>query len=196
VGTSVEVPKQGRAVARYVSKYMSKGETPVDLRIGRWWATWNEDALPTAEPTRTPLTDDEARTMKGLMDEQVRVSYVARRLRQGVTLAEAEAGWLTIPRPAHTRRVLTDHPPEWYEYLAALRGGATLADLMERIRAAAWEVQHRHTERMERKRAARARREPSQVPPVGASRRVREGEAGALATSIPATWTAVQRQGI
>jgi hypothetical protein len=196
VGTSVEVPKQGRAVARYVSKYMSKGETPVDLRIGRWWATWNEDALPTAEPTRTPLTDDEARTMKGLMDEQVRVSYVARRLRQGVTLAEAEAGWLTIPRPAHTRRVLTDHPPEWYEYLAALRGGATLADLMERIRAAAWEVQHRHTERMERKRAARARREPSQVPPVGVSRRVRVGEAGALATSIPATWTAVQRQGI
>ena len=39
-------------------------------------------------------------------------------------------------------------------------------------------------------------REPSQVPPVGASRRVREGEAGALATSIPATWTAIQRQRI
>lgn len=167
VGTSVEVPKQGQAVARYVSKYMSKPETPVDLRIGRWWATWNEDALPTAEPTRTPLTDDEARIMKDLMDEQVRVSYVARRLRQGVTLAEAEAGWLTIPRPAHTRRVLTDHPPEWYEYLAALRGGATHVELVERIRAAAWEVQHRHTERMERKRAARARREPSQFPPVG-----------------------------
>lgn len=117
VGTTVEVPKQGRAVTRYISKYMSKPEPPAILRIGRWWDTWNDAALPTLTPSRIPVTDDEARTIKVLMDERVKVSYMARRMRQGATDQEAEEGWLTIPRPAHTRRVLTDQPPEWTEVL-------------------------------------------------------------------------------
>lgn len=151
-GTTVEVPKQGRAVSRYISKYMSKPETPVDLRIGRWWDTWNETALPTLDPSRIPVTDDEARTIKALMDERVQVSYMARRMRQGATEPEAEHGWQSIPRPAHTRRVLTDDPSEWHEYLEALRGGVSPAVLVERVRSEAWKVQHRHAERIERKR--------------------------------------------
>lgn len=196
VGTTVEVPKQGRAVTRYISKYMSKPETPVDLRIGRWWDTWNDAALPTLDPSRIPVTDDEARTIKTLMDVRVQVSYMARRMRQGAPEPEAEAGWLTIPRPAHTRRVLTDDPSEWHEYLEALRGGVSPAVLMERVRSEAWEVQHRHTERMERKRANAARRQPSQVTPVGGSRRVRVGVAGAVAPPITAVGSTVQTQGI
>lgn len=181
-GTRVEVPRQGQAVNRYVSKYVSKSETPVDLRIGRWWDTWNDAALPTLAPTSIPLADDEARVLKGLMDEKVKVSYVARRLRRDATIAEAEEGWLTIPRPAHTRRVLTECPTEWRDHLQALRDGVSPAVLMDQLRAAEWAVQHRHTERMERKRANAARRQPSQVAPVGVSRRVRVGEAGARAT--------------
>ena len=150
-------------MTRYISKYMSKPETPVDLRIGRWWDTWNDAALPTLTPSRIPVTDDEGRAIKALMDERVKVSYMARQMRRGATESEAEAGWLTIPRPAHTRRVLTDDPPEWSEYLESLRGGVSPAVLVERIQATAWEVQHRHTERMDRKRANAARRQPSQV---------------------------------
>ena len=161
VGTRVEVPKLGQAVTRYVSKYMSKPETPVDLRIGRWWDTWNNAALPTLNPTQIPMTDPEARTIKALMDERVKVSYMARLLRRGKTVAEAEAGWLTIPRPANVRRVLTDDPPEWAEYLQSLRGGEKPESLMERLRASAWAVQDEHTARMERKRANAARRQPS-----------------------------------
>ena len=157
VGSSVEVPKLGRAVQRYVSKYVGKPETPVDLRIGRWWDTWNDAALPSPEPTRIPVNDDEALTVKGLMDERIRISYVARRMRQGATEPEAEHGWQSIPRPAHTRRVLTDTPSEWVETLASLRSGATPDELAERVRAAAWEVQHRHTERIDRKRNAALR---------------------------------------
>ena len=164
VGTTVEVPKQGRAVTRYISKYMSKPETPVDLRIGRWWDTFNDAALPTLTPSRIPVTDDEARTIKVLMDERVKVSYMARRMRQGATEQEAGDGWLTIPRPAHTRRVLTDQPPEWTEILLQLRSGSTGDALAERVRVDAWEVQHRHTERIDRKRSRAPRRDGERKP--------------------------------
>ena len=163
-GTTVEVPKQGRAVISYISKYMSKPETPVDLRIGRWWDTFNDAALPTLTPSRIPVTDDEARTIKVLMDERVKVSYMARRMRQGATEQEAGDGWLTIPRPAHTRRVLTDQPPEWTEILLQLRSGSTGDALAERVRVDAWEVQHRHTERIDRKRSRAPRRDGERKP--------------------------------
>ena len=91
-------------------------------------------------------------------------SYMARRMRQGATEQEAGDGWLTIPRPAHTRRVLTDQPPEWTEVLTDLRAGATPHELADRIRAAAWEVQHRHTERIDRKRSRAPRRDGERKP--------------------------------
>lgn len=73
------------------------------------------------------------------------------------------------PRPAHTRRVLTDTPSEWVETLASLRSGATPDELAERIRAAAWEVQHRHTERIDRKRSRAPLRDGERKPHPAAS---------------------------
>lgn len=154
VGSSVEVPRQGNAVQRYVAKYMSKPETPVDLRIGRWWDTWNDAALPTVAPTVIPLTDEEAHVIKGLMDEKIRVSYIARRLRRGATMDEAVEGWLSIPRPAYDRRVLTEDPAEWLDYLQALRDGEHPNTLMDRLQASEWTLQHRQTERLEKKRGS------------------------------------------
>lgn len=64
-----------------------------------------------------------------------------------------------------------------------------------------WQSFNRHTRRVFTDNPAlwlrllEVIRQPS-TPPVGASRRGRVGEAGARATSSPATWTAIQRQRI
>jgi len=121
VGSSVEVPRHGRAVQRYVAKYLGKPVTPVNLRIGRWWGVFRDAKIPASPLTIVDLEAEEAQAIKGMMDERIRTGFMARRRASGETPEEAAASWLRLPRPAYTRRVFTDRPAEWLEVLDFLR---------------------------------------------------------------------------
>ncbi len=155
-GTSVEVPRSGRAVSRYIAKYAAKlaDGDGTDRPMGRWWGTFGgETKIPYTLPLDVPLTDAEAVIIRRTMERWLQSK---RRKREQVTGRRVKG---RPPRPRHSRRIYTDNPALWLRLLDSIR-------------------------------------EPSQAPPVGASRRVREGEAGALATFSSATRLAVQTQGI
>lgn len=155
-GTSVEVPRSGRAVSRYIAKYASKlaDGDGTDRPMGRWWGTFGgETKIPYTLPLDVPLTDAEAVMIRRTMERWLQSK---RRERARVTGRRVKG---RPPRPRHSRRIYTDNPTLWLRLLDSIR-------------------------------------EPSQAPPVGASRRVREGEAGAWVTSSSATRLAVQTQGI
>ncbi len=155
-GTSVEVPRSGSAVSRYIGKYASKlaDGDGTDRPLGRWWGSFGGNGrIPYTLPLDVPLTEVEGHMIRRTMERWLKSK---RRHRAKVTGRRVKG---RPPRPRHSRRIYTDNPTLWLRLLEVIR-------------------------------------QPSQVPPVGASRRGRGGVAGALATSIPSTWTAVQRQGI
>lgn len=146
VGTSVEVPRIGAAVSRYIAKYATKvaAGDGTERPMGRWWGTFGEEQgqpprIPYTLPTDVPLTEAEGHAIRRIMERWLQAK---RRHRERVTGRRIKG---RPPRPRASRRIFTDNPAQWLRVLALIR-------------------------------------EPSQVPPVGVSRRVREGEAGALAT--------------
>lgn len=122
VGTSVEVPRIGAAVSRYIAKYASKvaDGDGTERPMGRWWGTLGEERgkpsrIPYTLPTDVPLTEAEGHMIRRTMERWLQAK---RRHREQVPGCKVKG---RPPRPRHSRRIFTDNPTLWLRLLEVIR---------------------------------------------------------------------------
>lgn len=137
-GTSVEVPRSGAAVSKYVSKYVSKtaegdySEQP----MGRWWGTFgsprtakpNESPLFT-KPDDYPLTLQEAHAVRRTMERWLSAK------RRAAKKHTVNGSKHRRPMPRKSRRVFTDKPDDYLRMLALLRQPSQIANVSRAVSA-------------------------------------------------------------
>ena len=118
VGTSVEVPRAGGAVSRYIAKYASKTADGdgTERPMGRWWGTFGgSTSIPYTLPEDLQLTEVEAVTIRRTMERWLQAK---RRERERVTGRRVKG---KPPRPRASRRIFTDDPARWLQLLQVIR---------------------------------------------------------------------------
>ena len=118
VGTSVEVPRVGGAVSRYIAKYASKvaDGDGTERPMGRWWGTFGgASAIPYTLPDDYQLTEAEGHAIRRTMERWLQAK---RRHRATVTGRRIKG---QAPRPRASRRIFTDNPSQWLRVLDLLR---------------------------------------------------------------------------
>jgi len=123
VGTSVEVPRIGGAVSKYIAKYASKTADGdgTERPMGRWWGTFGgRDKIPYTLPDDHRLTVAEAVKILRTMERWLQAK---RRERERVTGRRVKG---RPPRPRASRRIFTDDPGLWLRVLDCIRTPAPL----------------------------------------------------------------------
>lgn len=122
-GTSVEVPRVGAAVSKYIAKYASKTANGdgIERPMGRWWGTFGgRENIPFTLPDDYRLTEAEAHQLRRTMERWLQAK---RRERERVTGRRVKG---RPPRPRATRRIFTDDPGLWLRVLDGIRAPAPL----------------------------------------------------------------------
>lgn len=133
VGTSVEVPRAGAAVSRYIAKYVNKvadGDS-IERPMGRWWGTFGgSTAIPYTLPDDYPVSEDEARQLLRTARRWLAAKRRARVAKTGKRIKGK------APQPQTSRRIFTDDPALWLRVLACLRCSAPTSPANGPARAA------------------------------------------------------------
>jgi hypothetical protein len=122
-GTSVEVPRSGQAIRRYISKYVSKvsdGDS-IARPMGRWWGIFGgASAIPYTLPDEYPVTEAEALQLLRVARRWLAWKRRAREAKTGIRIKGKP------PQPQASRRLFTDTPALWLRVLEGLRGATAL----------------------------------------------------------------------
>ena len=124
-GTSVEVPRIGAAVSRYVAKYASKAAAGdgTERPMGRWWGTFGEregqpGRIPYTLPLDIALTEAEGHLIRRTMERWLKAKRRTREAKLGTRIKGRP------PRPRHARRIFTEQPDLWLRLLDVIRSDA------------------------------------------------------------------------